>query len=89
MNNNTERLNSSMSLFEQNTHSPKTKTGQVLAHLQGQGSITSWEAIQNYRATRLSAIIFNLRDEGYKIESKNESKDGTHWTRYIYKGKKC
>ena len=77
-----------MELFEQNTHKPKTKTGKVLSHLQREGSITSWDAIQLYRATRLSAIIFNLRDEGYNIESKNKNGDGSHWTEYIYKGKR-
>ena len=40
----------------------------VLKHLQEHGSITSWEAIQFYGATRLSAIIFNLRhNEGFDI----------------------
>jgi hypothetical protein len=76
-----------MNLFEQNQHKPTTKTGKVLAHLQEHGSITSWDAIQLYRATRLSAIIFNLRDEGYDITSKNEKGEGQHWTRYVYKGK--
>ena len=76
-----------MNLFEQSNHNPKTKTGKVLLHLQKEGSITSWDAIQLYRATRLSAIIFNLKDEGYIIDSVKENGDGQHWTRYIYKGK--
>lgn len=38
-----------------------TKTKAVMLHLQEQGNITSWEAIKEYGATRLSAIIFNLR----------------------------
>jgi hypothetical protein len=46
-----------------------TKTEKVLNHLQMYGSITSWEAIQLYGVTRLSAIIFNLRKKGYDIES--------------------
>lgn len=37
------------------------KTKAVLQHLEEFGSITSWEAIKSYGATRLSAIIFNLR----------------------------
>ena len=49
------------------------KTQKVLLHLKQYGSITSWEAIQEYGATRLSAIIFNLRDKGYKIVSKEET----------------
>lgn len=38
-----------------------TKTKAVMLHLEEKGSITSWEAIKEYGATRLSAIIFNLR----------------------------
>lgn len=37
------------------------KTKAILLHLQEKGSITSWEAIKEYGATRLSAIIYNLR----------------------------
>lgn len=37
------------------------KTKAVLMHLQEKRSITSWEAIKDYGATRLSAIIWNLR----------------------------
>ena len=75
-----------LTLFEQNKHKPTTKTGKVLKHLQEQGSITSWDAIQLYRVTRLAAVILNLKQEGYQIQSVNESKDGTHWTRYVYQG---
>lgn len=45
------------------------KTKEVLKHLKKKGNITSWEAIQFYGATRLSAIIFNLRKRGYNIDS--------------------
>ena len=38
-----------------------TKTNAVLTHLMEKGSITSWEAIKEYGATRLSAIIYQLR----------------------------
>ena len=46
-----------------------TKAKQVKDHLLNNGHITSWDAIQLYRATRLSDIIFRLRKEGYLIES--------------------
>ena len=46
-----------------------TKTERVKNHLIENKSITSWEAIQLYRATRLSAIIFNLRHEGMNIRT--------------------
>lgn len=43
------------------------KTTEVLKHLKEHGSITSLEAINLYGATRLSAIIFNLKKKGYDI----------------------
>jgi hypothetical protein len=45
------------------------KTSKVLQHLQDHGSITSNEAWELYGATRLSAIIFNLRKRGHDIET--------------------
>ena len=45
------------------------KTQKILNHLRINGSITSWEAIQEYGVTRLSAIIFNLRKRGMFIIS--------------------
>lgn len=50
-----------------------TKSRQVKNHLIINGSITSWEAIKLYGATRLSSIIFNLREKGYNIESVKKS----------------
>jgi len=47
-----------------------TKTEKVKNHLINNKRITSWEAIQLYRATRLSAIIYNLR---YKYNMKIET----------------
>lgn len=45
------------------------KTTQIINHLKRYGSITSLEAIEMYGATRLSAIIYNLRKQGYNIET--------------------
>lgn len=45
-----------------------TKTERVLRYLEEFGSITSWQAIQEFGATRLSAIIFNLKKKGYRFE---------------------
>lgn len=59
----------------------KTKTDKILDHLQGAGSITTWEAISLYRATRLSDIIFRLRNDGHKIITKrlpNKEGGGTY-----------
>lgn len=46
-----------------------TQTQAVLEWLQSNASISSMEAIQNFGATRLSAIIFNLKRKGYNIET--------------------
>ena len=47
----------------------KCQADAILWHLKTYGNITSYEAIKEYGATRLSAIIFNHRKNGYKIES--------------------
>ena len=44
-----------------------TKTKMVMQHLRGGKTITSLEAINLYSATRLSAIIFCLREKGHNI----------------------
>ena len=48
------------------------KTMAVLKHLEDFGSITSWEAIKEYGATRLSAIIYNLRRK-YNLDIINKT----------------
>ena len=53
--------------------------------LKSKGFITSWGAIQKFRITRLSAIIFTLRDEGWDIESIPEKNEETHWAKYVWK----
>lgn len=56
--------------MESNSNLPKTtKTSQVKKHLLDKGMIDSWTAINAYGATRLSAIIYNLRKRGFIIDS--------------------
>ena len=43
----------------------------ILKHLQDHGSITSLEAIQEYKCTRLSQYILLLRKEGYNIRNED------------------
>ena len=70
--------------------SATNKTVKVLEHLKKHGSITSWEAIQKYGATRLSAIIFNLRKhhiiESVMQDDTDRFGNSTHFARYVYKG---
>ncbi len=63
-----------------------TQEDKVLEHMRRHGSITSMDAFEMYNITRLSAKIFNLREEGYRIDTIREtSKNGTTYGRYILK----
>ena len=64
------------------------KTNAVMEHLITKGSITSWEAIKKYRATRLSAIIFELKNrKGMNIKTriiyeKDRKGNTIHYAKY-------
>lgn len=65
-----------------------SKTSQIIEHLKEHKSITSWDAIQLYKATRLSAIIFNLRKKGMNIRTrerafKDVNNDTSYYAEYI------
>ena len=45
------------------------KTTAVLEHMREHGSITQLEATELFGATRLGAIVFNLRKRGHDIET--------------------
>lgn len=62
----------------------ETKINKVKSHLQSMGSITSWQAISLYRATRLSAIIFSLRKNGWNITSVRMEDGESKFVKYIY-----
>ncbi len=53
----------------------------ILEHLKKYGSITQLEAINLYWDWRLSAVIYNLKKEGYNITAKTikvKRADGTN-----------
>lgn len=65
------------------------KTEKVLEHLKNYGCITSLEAIELYGATRLSAIIFNLRNRGYQIDTvdlpfTDRFGNKSHYGKYVF-----
>lgn len=65
----------------------KTQAAEVLAHLQSGKTITSIEAINLFGATRLSAIIFDLRQAGQNITTnmvtgKNRYGNSTQYAQY-------
>ena len=68
-----------------------TQKEEVLAHLKAYGKITALEAIQEYGITRLSAVVWRLRnDDGYNITSQlksgiNRKNEQVWYTEYHYK----
>ena len=59
------------------------KYEEVKKYLLKRGKITSWEAITKFRATRLSDIIWKMRNRGYDIYGIWETnKDGTRYMVY-------
>ena len=66
------------------------KHQQVLNHLKQYGTITSWQAIQQYGATRLASIICNLRKRGYdihtiKMEDTDRNGNTCQYAKYVLK----
>lgn len=69
--------------------SVETQTNEVLMHFQSHGSLTSWEAIDKFRATRLADIVFRLKKKGHKIvtvmeETVNADGERKRYARYYY-----
>lgn len=60
------------------------KTEKVLEHLKKFGCITSLEAIELYKATRLSDIIYRLRNRGLKIDTIDIPFVDSYGTKSIY-----
>jgi len=59
-----------------------TKKQKILTHLKSGRTITSMEAIDLFRCTRLAAVIYSLKEEGYSIESKSVKGTNTNYARY-------
>ena len=62
----------------------------ILAHIRNHGSITGAEAMEKYGIMRLGARIYNLKAQGYVIDSITERGlnrwgDPSHWSRYYLK----
>ena len=47
----------------------RTKTKDIVKHMKRYGVISDPVAREKYHTNRLSAIIFNLRNRGYEIET--------------------
>lgn len=70
----------------------RTHADRVEQYLRENGSITSWEAIQQFGITRLSAVIYDLRyKRGLNIGThyetmKNRYGDSVSFARYVLEG---
>lgn len=47
----------------------KTQKQEILNYLLSKGSINQWKAFSLFRISRLSAIIWQLKQEGFKIKT--------------------
>ena len=70
-----------------NNRMKKSQKSEVLKYMQSHKGITSIQAIEKFGATRLSDIIFRLRQEGYEIETeqittKNRYGHATTYAKY-------
>jgi hypothetical protein len=65
-----------------------TKIDAVYLHLKKHGHITSWEAINLYKATRLADIIYKLKLQGFKIVTLMVEGENTRFARYFIKDRK-
>lgn len=68
-----------------------TQTTAILEHLKKHGSITPYEALQEFGCLRLGARIWDLRDMGYEIDTvmetrKNSNGKAVTYARYRLKG---
>lgn len=80
----TERRAEATPHFDSTKRKRITQEDIVLTHLREYGSITSIQAFKFHDITRLSAVIFNLREEGYDIPMTWEtSKNGKRYGRYF------
>lgn len=60
-----------------------TKIGKVRAFLEDGNTITSWKAIELFSCTRLSAVIYALRnDYGMAIADKRIYEEDTNYSKY-------
>lgn len=59
-----------------------TQTELIKKHLEDGRTITPIEALSLYGCFRLGARIYNLKQQGVKIESKTITKNGKHFAQY-------
>jgi hypothetical protein len=63
-------------------NSYETKISMIKSHLYEKGNISSLEAINLYNATRLSDVIFKLKQKGLDITTTPETYGRSRYVRY-------
>lgn len=68
-----------------------TKADKIRMHLAKYGSISSAEAFELYHATRLAAMVYNLKEQGMDItthieHTKDEDGRKINYARYFLEG---
>jgi len=63
----------------------KNQLAKVKDHLKEHGKITSWEAITDYKITRLSEYIRQLREDGFIIASIWQQENSKRYVTYTLK----
>ena len=67
--------------------SEQTQNQAILEYLERGNKITALEALTKFHCFRLSARIFNLREQGHNIVTHNKTVDGKTFAEYsIEKG---
>jgi hypothetical protein len=62
----------------------KSQLQKVKSHLTQKKSITSWEAIEKYKITRLASVIHTLRKDGWIINNKPmTNSEGNNFVKYV------
>jgi hypothetical protein len=66
------------------TDIPKTQAEEVLYHLLYIGNLSSYGAIREYGITRLAARVWELKNEGWEIESNTITSTNRHGKKLSY-----
>ena len=61
-----------------------TQTDKILRHLRDHGSITQYEAMQEYGCMRLGARIYDLKRAGYHIRTTFETGHNRYGEKVCY-----
>jgi uncharacterized small protein (DUF1192 family) len=70
----TKKISNNRSTARTTSARPTSQSEQIVQHLRKNGHITSEQAFKRYGVTRLSSIIYNLRENGARIQNERQEK---------------